>query len=298
MSTDITFKHAVNTVQIFHYILGSRQPSYSYKEHYHPLFELLECREGEIALEVDGRPPIVLSTGDRLLVKSGFKHQPRNRSDKEPYLFFHVHFDIDDPELRQLLGSVPYLHLSVEAFSPYLLEIQSQLDESMREAAEGLYNASVSGELLPPMTSRLLLQAYVLLLIGEMAKTLLRIQAQSRQSAVKDSTLTEIDLAHQLESKLKSLVCQPVSIAGLARELNMSRSQCTKVFTKVYGVSPHHYINRLKQNKAKELLVNTDMPIGEIAQYLAFGSVQHFSRQFRRWTGMSPSRFRPKQLTD
>lgn len=297
MLADITFKHTVNTVQIFHYILGSRPPNYSYREHYHLLLELLECRQGEIVVSLDNYPPITLKPGDRLLLKSGFNHQLRNPSDKEPYLFFHVHFDIDDPELRKLLGSVPYLYLRGGSFSPYLVHIQHQLDEMMRDAA-AIPDINKDSQLLPPMTNRLLLHAYVLLLIGEMGTYLLHTYTHDKQYKGKDITLQEIVLVQLMEEKLKGMICEPVSISGIAEEMNMSRSQCTKIFTKVKGISPHQYINRLKQNKAKELLVNTDMSISEISHYLAFGSVQHFSRQFRVWTGLSPSQFRPKQSID
>ncbi|MDF2662227.1 MAG: transcriptional regulator, AraC family protein, partial [Paenibacillus sp.] len=89
-----------------------------------------------------------------------------------------------------------------------------------------------------------------------------------------------------------------VTITELAGRLGMSRTQFTKIFAKVYGISPRQYVSQQKMNAAKLLLMNTDAPIGEIAERLGFASFNHFSRQFRRWSGQPPSYYRPKYKLD
>jgi AraC family transcriptional regulator len=67
-----------------------------------------------------------------------------------------------------------------------------------------------------------------------------------------------------------------------------------KTSPKIYSMSPRRYLSEYKLKKAKELLLHTNLSIEEIAEQLYFSSSFHFSKQFRRWTGVSPTHFRPK----
>lgn len=97
-----------------------------------------------------------------------------------------------------------------------------------------------------------------------------------------------------IEEKLSLGLCEEATVAGVAKEMNLSRSQCSKLFSKVYGLSPRQYVSQQKLKLAKELLVTTHLPMTDIAEKLGFQSASHFSRQFRRWTGQSPSEFKPR----
>ncbi|WP_079410516.1 helix-turn-helix domain-containing protein [Paenibacillus ferrarius] len=110
----------------------------------------------------------------------------------------------------------------------------------------------------------------------------------------RDASLFTTDVAHAIEEKLSLGLCEETTVAGVAKEMNLSRSQCSKLFSKVYGLSPRQYVSQQKLKLAKELLVTTHLPMTDIADKLGFQSASHFSRQFRRWTGQSPSEFRPK----
>nr|WP_275942616.1 helix-turn-helix domain-containing protein [Paenibacillus alba] len=110
----------------------------------------------------------------------------------------------------------------------------------------------------------------------------------------RDASLFTTDVAHAIEEKLSLGLCEETTVAGVAKEMNLSRSQCSKLFSKVYGLSPRQYVSQQKLKLAKELLVTTHLSMTDIADKLGFQSASHFSRQFRRWTGQSPSEFRPK----
>ena len=49
----------------------------------------------------------------------------------------------------------------------------------------------------------------------------------------------------------------------------------------MYGTTPIRYINRIRLRKAKELLVNTDTSVSEIADLVGFQSIHYFSRFFQ-----------------
>ncbi|WP_176706841.1 AraC family transcriptional regulator [Paenibacillus hemerocallicola] len=310
MTIDVAFMQTMNTIQVFNSIFGSRAPGWSFEKHYHSYCELLHCRSGEITLELEGHI-LVLRSGDWLVIKSRVKHRLWNDTDRS-YYFFHAHFDIDDHGLRQLLHAAPYKHVSVgesaERLSPFLDELGRSLEELLRGHVPKrvLHLESVQRrnrfwvEQLPPH-GKLALQAYVTLAIAEIVA---RQPASAAPLANKEeaagpySSPAEIDTAHAIERKLDEQVYTNVTITELAGRMGMSRTQFTKIFAKVYGISPRQYVSQQKMNAAKLLLMNTDAPIGEIAERLGFASFNHFSRQFRRWSGQPPSYYRPKYKLD
>lgn len=65
-----------------------------------------------------------------------------------------------------------------------------------------------------------------------------------------------------------------------------------RLFIKYTGLSMHQYIINLRINEAKNLLLNTDMPLADIAFAIGFNSSTHFSNYFSKKTRMTPSEYR------
>lgn len=83
-----------------------------------------------------------------------------------------------------------------------------------------------------------------------------------------------------------------LSLRQLARLAGMSDSTFSAAFRKWTGSSAFEYIAALKIRRACSLLRNPELPIGEIARQLGFSDSSHFSRAFRRHTGMAPREYR------
>jgi transcriptional regulator GlxA family with amidase domain len=78
----------------------------------------------------------------------------------------------------------------------------------------------------------------------------------------------------------------------LAEELHVGYSWFRQMFRQHTQLAPAHYFLLLKVNKAKKLLVQSSMQIGEISALLGFESQSYFSKFFKNKTGMSPSDWR------
>lgn len=106
----------------------------------------------------------------------------------------------------------------------------------------------------------------------------------------------------QLISTIKAYVDEHfrnrLTLGSLAQQLNMSPSQLSKLFHEHVGENFSDYVNRLKGQKAKELLKGTDRRIYEIADYLGFSDAYYFSAWFRRTVGMSPTEYRESVLEE
>ena len=82
------------------------------------------------------------------------------------------------------------------------------------------------------------------------------------------------------------------SLADLARVAGMSRSKFAKVFAETVGSPPMEFVSRARLDKARHLLLSTDLPISGIANHVGFASRSHFSRSFRNAFGIDPTRMR------
>lgn len=58
------------------------------------------------------------------------------------------------------------------------------------------------------------------------------------------------------------------------------------------GMRPYHYLIQRRIHRAKELLLGGRKPIAEIAVEVGFATHSHFTFNFRKVTGTTPSRFR------
>ena len=84
-----------------------------------------------------------------------------------------------------------------------------------------------------------------------------------------------------------------LTVEKLAKMAGFHPNYFIRFFKKHMGNSPINYINKIKMEKAKELLsINDEMNISEIAYTIGFNDVYHFSKVFKKYTGFSPSEFR------
>ena len=83
-----------------------------------------------------------------------------------------------------------------------------------------------------------------------------------------------------------------LSLAGLARELGMSKYHLSRRFKEVVGVTFRRYLLRTRLDRAKVLLSRTQDTITEVAHAVGFGDLPRFDKLFKRYTGLTPSAYR------
>ncbi|GIH15845.1 AraC family transcriptional regulator [Rugosimonospora africana] len=89
----------------------------------------------------------------------------------------------------------------------------------------------------------------------------------------------------------KNLAAAP-SVSELARLAGLSTSHFAAVFRRSAGMGVLEYIKRLRNSRARELLIATSMPIAEVGRSVGYSDPFYFSRQFHSINGTSPSDFR------
>ncbi|ANE46615.1 hypothetical protein SY83_10420 [Paenibacillus swuensis] len=81
----------------------------------------------------------------------------------------------------------------------------------------------------------------------------------------------------------------------IAEDLGVTRRHCYRVFQQTYGMSPREYLSLIRQQEAMHMLVNQRDSMELIAHRIGFENVQSFIRQFTKWTGTTPGKFRKQQ---
>ncbi len=142
----------------------------------------------------------------------------------------------------------------------------------------------------PRSGSNLLPQKYgaALKLLGIFAEQLgglgnqMIVQEQSGEPPV-ISRAKEFILQHHSED---------ISSGRVAKELHLSRFYFCTMFKRSTGVTVTEYLTRVRIERVKELLLNPNLRISEIAFQTGFQSLTHFNRVFLKLTGQSPTEYR------
>ena len=85
---------------------------------------------------------------------------------------------------------------------------------------------------------------------------------------------------------------EELSLATVAKAVNMSSYYFCKTFKKVTGLNFTDYLARVRIEKAKELLLNPNARVSEVVFDVGFQSITHFNRIFKRYVGKSPTEYR------
>jgi AraC family transcriptional regulator len=80
--------------------------------------------------------------------------------------------------------------------------------------------------------------------------------------------------------------------AILEERLDMDYNYLSGLFSSIEGITIEKYVILQRIEKAKELLMYGELTLSDIADQLAYSSVQHLSQQFKKTTGLTPSHFR------
>jgi AraC-like DNA-binding protein len=84
-------------------------------------------------------------------------------------------------------------------------------------------------------------------------------------------------------------------VGGMAREAGLSRAQFTRRFTAHTGRSPKAFVIETRLEVARQLILETQMSLGEVAADLGYSDLFFFSRQFKQRYACPPSRLRERR---
>lgn len=95
-----------------------------------------------------------------------------------------------------------------------------------------------------------------------------------------------------IADELQATYPQPVSLKALGRRYGYTPQYISSLFHQETGVSLTVYLQKLRVEKACQLLICTSKPVATIAKAVGYDDAKHFAALFRRYMGISPRKLR------
>ncbi|WP_449536270.1 response regulator transcription factor [Ferdinandcohnia sp. Marseille-Q9671] len=89
---------------------------------------------------------------------------------------------------------------------------------------------------------------------------------------------------------------QSITLNEVANIVGVTPSYLSRVFKKEVGINFIDYLNKVRIEKAKKLLGDSEMKVLEVSEKVGFNSTEYFTRIFKKHTGVSPLYFRTKSV--
>lgn len=83
-----------------------------------------------------------------------------------------------------------------------------------------------------------------------------------------------------------------ITLEELAASASVSKTEALRCFRQTLQTTPYRYVMEYRLSKAADLLKETDLPVGEIAELTGFHQQSYFGKCFKEKTGMTPGQFR------
>ena len=112
-----------------------------------------------------------------------------------------------------------------------------------------------------------------------------RLPLRARLGVQNSKVLTIIEL---MEANLS----EPLSLIEIADNVGLSRRQIERLFRQEMGRSPARYYLEIRLDRARHLLIQSSMPVVEVAVACGFVSASHFSKCYRELYARSPQQER------
>ncbi|MDO5147708.1 MAG: AraC family transcriptional regulator [Eubacteriales bacterium] len=272
---------AISSLYFFEY-----KSDFIFKSEYHDCFVLLYVETGSCEISHGQKTdPVSLSQGQLFIQAPDTCYSFRASSKSCPTLFA-CGFFCNSPQMSLLTdrvfccGKKEQRILSLlaeegqESFSPGLKNKSSY-------ALERRFNQPFGGEQLIGMYLEMLfinlVRQYVSFESSELTRTLL-----SESDSVLLKRITQYYQEHLTEQVTVSQVC---------KEFSIGRSHLQRIFRQETGFGAMEYFSQMRIGAAKKMIRENDKKLTEIAEELGYTSIHYFSRQFKKITGMAPSRY-------
>ena len=259
-----------------------------FKDHVesHPAWEMIYADRGRCEIVADDRT-FTLEQGELYFHKPFERHMLQIPKGEFPNILV-CSFHCDSPALFHLKERKLRASLAIKA---HISSIIHEATEIFDFSNKGI---SIQGILFRNEKNLFGGEQSIFLRLELMLIELLRehVFALSKESRFLNKELTADPLCRKIIEFLEQNLYTNPNMDALCREVNFSRSYISKHFSRVCGMPPSRYFNKMKMEEAKRLIRETKYSFFEISEKLMLANSHYFSTLFKKYVGMTPTEYK------
>ena len=252
-----------------------------FDNHFHSSYELMYVTGGCIRVWIDNREYVARE--DSLLLFSNLEEHS-GKLLETPFQRYYVRIStnladrlVGEPVLTALLKNRPadFCHVfDVSDLREELLQFFKAVFVEIKE------QDVFSNELCAALLKQLLIHLY-----------------RKRKEFFPTAKNRMNQVVYEIQQYMDVHYSEPVSIEEVAKAFYVDLFYLTHCFKQQTGYSPKQYLMKSRISKAKEMLIHTDMAVGEVAFKCGFSDTNNFIRSFKAENGCTPKQYRKSQST-
>ncbi|MBB3114193.1 AraC family transcriptional regulator of arabinose operon [Paenibacillus phyllosphaerae] len=214
--------------------------------------------------------------------------------DKNTYILFHpdtchLYREVDKPFVND------WFHCEDRNIGDFLAEIQFPLDTPIKAEDPHLISRSIMdlqnlGRHNSPFQQRIL--------DHDLKSFFLKLVSLREKSAILEKTNRYFSQFSKLRSQLYNSPGHSFSVDSLAASLNLSKSYFQHLYKQLFGCSVVSDIIHARLEYAKYLLATTSLTVCEISKLCGYENDTHFMRQFKKFIGTTPGKYKGMQFAE
>ena len=254
----------------------------SANRHDHDFFEMVYVTDGFCLQDAAGSVSLLME-GDLFILKPGVSH--KYMGNRVTHIYNCV-FQLDAlgeslSELRALPG-LDRLFSGDLSLNPPRLHLSLSERKTVRRMLANMCEECTNH----PMGWHVRLAGQLSGLLVEYARAY-----QAHVGAAEESGLYSTYVPQALSYIDSNYTRSDLTVQTIASQVGVTGDYLSRQFRQVTGIAVQEYLRRYRFARAMELLQG-ERPVGEVAQAVGFGSLCHFSREFRKELGITPTQYR------
>lgn len=252
-------------------------------------YELIYCARGNMVVQLN-ETWTDIDSGTCIIVPRDTKHNTVTESDTT--FCFYVAFD-PSTDISRISGQ--YIRLP-ENYRLLLDSLAEELTKGYLSTGKGVKVFTlIPHNEMPAGAEQLALDLLEILLVlitrivsAEGYRAITKSHNDFADNLSKDAEGFTTD---RVTEYIRNHLTEKLTVESIAEHFGYSRSRLSTIYKQNTGHGINYTIANEKLLYARHLLIETDMQVSEIAEYLGFSSPQYFTNRFYRSTGMSPSNY-------
>lgn len=269
------------TIHYFEYM-----KNFYFKGECHNFWEFLCVDKGEVEVTA-GSSSYILNKGDIIFHKPMEFHAIRSKGSIAPNLVV-VSFESSSPDIRIFENKIFTINPEQKRIlSQILLEAKNAFSTPIHiPSVEQVVRSDNA-----PFGAEQLIKIYLEMLLILLARDMKNIQVNPSEKLYSTVSNEKVKVIDNILSYMEAHIFEHLTLKKICSDNLISRSSLEALFNAEKGCGVIDYFNKMKIDRAKEIIRTGEKSITQISSILSYSSPQYFSKQFKLFSGMSPKEY-------